>query len=154
MHRYVCVWYQVESLCREVASLRTTLQSKHRQFQEFMNNHERAQRFHQWWEKVRLLEKGNSIFAAPVVHREARTAKVTIARKTRVPSASCPFLIFFFLFFSFYFLIFSFSITWNYYCTRSVFPGSPSSERKCTISDGRRCRQRRQLARILVKSER
>ncbi|XP_076164282.1 kinesin-like protein 98A isoform X2 [Ptiloglossa arizonensis] len=43
---------QVESLCREVASLRTTLQSKHRQFQEFMNNHERAQRFHQWWEKT------------------------------------------------------------------------------------------------------
>ncbi|XP_076392345.1 kinesin-like protein 98A isoform X2 [Megachile rotundata] len=43
---------QVESLCREVASLRTTLQSKHRQFQEFMNNHERAQRFRQWWEKT------------------------------------------------------------------------------------------------------
>ncbi|XP_054011142.1 kinesin-like protein Klp98A isoform X2 [Hylaeus anthracinus] len=43
---------QVESLCREVASLRTTLQSKHRQFQEFMNNHERTQRFHQWWEKT------------------------------------------------------------------------------------------------------
>ncbi|XP_029043878.1 kinesin-like protein Klp98A isoform X1 [Osmia bicornis bicornis] len=43
---------QVENLCREVASLRTTLQSKHRQFQEFMNNHERAQRFHQWWEKT------------------------------------------------------------------------------------------------------
>ena len=48
----MCVWYQVENLCREVASLRTTLQSKHRQFQEFMNNHERAQRFHQWWEKT------------------------------------------------------------------------------------------------------
>lgn len=45
---------QVENLCREVASLRTTLQSKHRQFQEFMSNHERAQRFHQWWEKVRV----------------------------------------------------------------------------------------------------
>ncbi|XP_003488806.1 kinesin-like protein Klp98A isoform X1 [Bombus impatiens] len=43
---------QVENLCREVASLRTTLQSKHRQFQEFMSNHERAQRFHQWWEKT------------------------------------------------------------------------------------------------------
>ncbi|XP_076638650.1 kinesin-like protein 98A isoform X1 [Colletes latitarsis] len=43
---------QVESLCREVASLRTTLQSKHRQFQEFMNNHERAQRFHPRWEKT------------------------------------------------------------------------------------------------------
>ncbi|OAD60380.1 Kinesin-like protein KIF16B [Eufriesea mexicana] len=42
----------VENLCREVASLRTTLQSKHRQFQEFMSNHERAQRFHQWWEKT------------------------------------------------------------------------------------------------------
>ncbi|KOX77052.1 Kinesin-like protein KIF16B [Melipona quadrifasciata] len=43
---------QVENLCREVASLRTTLQSRHRQFQEFMSNHERAQRFHQWWEKT------------------------------------------------------------------------------------------------------
>ncbi|XP_071868288.1 kinesin-like protein 98A isoform X2 [Bombus fervidus] len=43
---------QVENLCREVASLRTTLQSKHRQFQEFMNNHESAQKFHQWWEKT------------------------------------------------------------------------------------------------------
>ncbi|XP_031825289.1 kinesin-like protein 98A isoform X2 [Nomia melanderi] len=46
---------QVGSLCREVASLRTTLQSKHRQFQEFMSNHERAQRFHQWWEKKKEL---------------------------------------------------------------------------------------------------
>ncbi|XP_026674891.1 kinesin-like protein Klp98A isoform X2 [Ceratina calcarata] len=43
---------QVENLCRETASLRTTLQSKHRQFQEFMSNHERAQRFQQWWEKT------------------------------------------------------------------------------------------------------
>ncbi|XP_076283673.1 kinesin-like protein 98A isoform X1 [Lasioglossum baleicum] len=43
---------QVGSLCREVASLRTTLQSKHHQFQEFISNHERAQRFHHWWEKT------------------------------------------------------------------------------------------------------
>ncbi|XP_014467999.1 PREDICTED: kinesin-like protein KIF16B isoform X4 [Dinoponera quadriceps] len=43
---------QVENMCREIASLRTTLQSKHRQLQEIMNSHERAQNFHQHWEKT------------------------------------------------------------------------------------------------------
>ena len=49
----MCVWYQVESICREVAYLRTLLQSKHRQLQELVNNQGRAQTYQQRWEKVR-----------------------------------------------------------------------------------------------------
>jgi len=47
------MWYQVESICREVAYLRTLLQSKHRQLQELVNSQERAQTYQHRWEKVR-----------------------------------------------------------------------------------------------------
>ncbi|KAF7379826.1 hypothetical protein HZH68_016774 [Vespula germanica] len=48
----IIIYSHVESLCREVASLRTTLQSKHRQLQEFTNSHERSHRLHHRWEKT------------------------------------------------------------------------------------------------------
>lgn len=126
MHRYVYVWYQVESLCREVASLRTTLQSKHRQFQEFMSNHERAQRFHQWWEKVRFRERKFDISGTSVVHREARTTKV-IARHTNLHR-----VLFFYCLLLFFYIYFYFSLCLDrveLLCARKTY-GSLSVQRE------------------------
>ncbi|KAK0164251.1 hypothetical protein PV328_002899 [Microctonus aethiopoides] len=43
---------QVENLCREVAYLRTNLQSKQRQFEDFMNNHDRLEKRQHQWDKT------------------------------------------------------------------------------------------------------
>ncbi|XP_057339285.1 kinesin-like protein Klp98A isoform X1 [Microplitis mediator] len=43
---------QVENLCREVTSLRTNLQTKLRQFEEFMNNHDHLQKRQHFFNKT------------------------------------------------------------------------------------------------------
>lgn len=71
-------------MCREVASLRTTLQSKNRQLQEFMNSHERAQTFHHRWEKVRI-----------AVSRETEYFKFMFTARTHIANdATYPRIIF------------------------------------------------------------
>lgn len=80
-------------MCREVAYLRTLLQSKHRQLQELVNSHERAQTHQHQWEKVRTL------------HRERKRSNFKFITCTHIANDAMHICIFALYIFSYNFLL-------------------------------------------------